>query len=369
MLQLPCTISHCRSQKKIALELVTPDFNCQRWLLSAVRSHPALRLSLVASAVRGSSLLIDGTLLLDTKEEPTPGTHVALMDGFSTLEQLQDKHPTWNYDQSLIPVYVGVFQELLQGFPSHSLPLFNQTQNTTSYFRDTRHVQAPLAQGRKQWGRSRLRRWRNRMIAPEKHRMLKRGGQVVFCGTVRPPEYFFSHLKLSRLLGMHSDTLRLLANTQWHGEPLLVRQAVPVVLNILQQKFLDPSNNAKPFDWVLAYSFLNLLQRMAVLSLLSVRTVDLLVNEFGLDRHFDPYNVVGYKQNVFLDFGSLRGPDTIYPRTVDMMMHGKMPLFLRFLQPDQALADALTKFSPDNFWVKCESQVEQALLIQSQIGK
>jgi hypothetical protein len=97
------------------------------------------------------------------------------------------------------------------------------------------------------------------------------------------------------------------------------------------------------------------------LSILSGDRVPLLVNEYGYQTHLDPYDAHGYRHNLFVDFGSTRGPDLCYPRTVDLAMTHKPVVSLRFLSQGQTMLDFLKVSDEASLWLACERDAQAVL--------
>lgn len=346
----------------VEVEVVASDFNRARWMVCALRSHAALRASLVRSAVSGLATLVDNTSLLTHGRPPVTGAHVVLWDGYNSLLELQDRGMVDGAAEDIVPMMVGVFPEVAAEMPSASLPLFDQTNKVTSgMLKDSVQVRAPQVHNARAWAQARLRPWRNWRMAPERHLQLHKGGLVVFCGLVQPSAHVLKGFLRGSGLSSFGDELEPMLQVAWHRQPSRVRDTLLPILDGLQRRMQPQRAALTGADWACAYSLFNVMQRMAVLSLLSAQTDALLVNEYTRQRHLDPYDAEGYANNVFPDFGSTRGPDAIYPRTVDMMLNGKAAENLRLLGPAQPLGNALEQSVGGAFWARCEAQVGQVL--------
>lgn len=354
-----------RGADRTFLELVASDFNRQRWMVNALRGNEQLGESLRASAHNGRVMLIDSTKLIRRADAPPPGTHMVLWDGLNSLLELQEEGPVWLAQAHLVPVCVGMFPETCKGLLSGTLPLFDQQHLRLA---DGAGVAVPLSHSLRAWAQVGLRPLQNWRLAPDRHRLLKQGGQIVFCGLVQPSEHVLMGLLRGSQLAAQAGKVLPLVHTAWLGQPHAVQQAMAPVLALLQQQLLNAAVPPEAADWACAYSLVNVMQRMAVLSVLSTRTTALFVNEYAKQQHLDPYDAVGYRRNVFIDFGSTRGPDAIYPRTADLLLNGKPPLSLRFLQPGQLLAAALAAWTPDSFWAMCVQQADAALAQQAALA-
>lgn len=360
MPMLPCRLI-LGPETPVTIELVATDFNRQRWMVRALRSHAKLRQSLAAGSQAGRVQLIDSTALVHQPSAPPTGTHVVLWDGLNSWLELLDQPPAWLRPDDLVPVCVGVFAETHTALPNNALPLFDQDPSNVQLLTDTAHLRTPPAHDLRAWAQARLRPIRNWRISSQRHRLLEQGGQIVFCGLVQPSPKILRGFMRGSQLAEQSEKWMPLASTPWHGNPQQVMQAIAPLFVILKQTLTVGNGRATGADWACAYTLLNVMQRMAVLSLLSTQTTSLFINEFAKQQHLDPYDAAGYTRNVFLDFGSTRGPDPVYPRTVDLWLNEKPPLSLRFLKPGEPLAAWLGDGSFESFWQTCTEQAQTAL--------
>lgn len=157
-------------------------------------------------------------------------------------------------------------------------------------------------------------------------------------------------------LGALRKTLSHLEDFDWTGPLRTVRTAIASAY--------DACQDARPglaADWAALYAVLGVLHRMGCLTELGALTAQLVVNEHGEHAHFDPYDTPAYKRNLFIDFGSVRGPDALYPRTVDLLLNAKSVEPLRFLMPQQRLAEMLPRTDGGGFVLLCEKQARQVM--------
>jgi hypothetical protein len=204
--------------------------------------------------------------------------------------------------------------------------------------------------------RTAVRPFHNRRISRDRHQALVAGGQIVFCGAVRPTAAIMDSFFMGAGLQGLRQQLAFLEGIEWRGRAavieLQVKQAMVAILSAA------PASAA---DAACLYALVNTLHRLGTLSILSSSTTALLVNEYGYQTHLDPYDALGYRRNLFADFGSTRGPDLCYPRTVDLALTAKPAEQLRLLQPGQTVLNHLNASDTETLWMTCERDA-QALL-------
>jgi hypothetical protein len=131
------------------------------------------------------------------------------------------------------------------------------------------------------------------------------------------------------------------------------------VIKVLEKVLLPKFSN--PADLSCIYSIFNICHRLLVLSYLHSKNCDLFISEYGWHKHIDPYDAYAYQQNLYVDFGSSRGPDERYPRTIDMINTNKKFVSLRFLHESESMVDFLETTSAESFVNLCESGALQVL--------
>jgi hypothetical protein len=156
---------------------------------------------------------------------------------------------------------------------------------------------------------------------------------------------FFRDVNLPNLLAASQQLARL----NYLGDELEIDH---VTIKIVEE--LSNINPKSSTEYACMYSILNTLHRIKTLSILSRMTDALFINETRNNKWIDPYDSFFYKNNIYLDFGSVRGPDAIYPRTLDMIMKDKEYLSLRFIKKNQTLDEYLSCFSAQAFLKNCE---------------
>jgi len=340
------------------LKVVLSDFNRLRWTVAALRSNAAL---VRAFSVTGRPATLTDSIALHRPHPPSlePGAGVILWDGLNSLLEFWHDRPDLRSRTDLQYFHVGIFDELEKSYPAGSQSLF------------TRDLAPEPSQGAGiPWWfdlvartRAQVRVWQNQREAPEGHRQLRRGGQLVFCGLVRPTEAVLTGMLRGSNLGRLLPALLTLTQLDWHTSPDAVIDTLSPIYETLRQ--IDVSN---PADAAATYALINVFQRLVTLSQLKQQTPSLLVNEFGQGAYLDPYNAVGYRRNLFLDFGSTRGPDLIYPRVVDLTLTRKPMFNIRYLAAGESLANRLRLTTADDLVSECVAHAVQAQRQLAELG-
>lgn len=362
---MPTCHIELRAPTACRIALTLADANRVRWTVAAVRSHAALRASLFSHSHAGVAHLVDNIVLMGQVETGTandvlPGTHVVLWDGYNSLLELHSRHPAIAQRQDLVYLCVGMVPEVIDALPAGTLPLYATDPHSVIDMASSQHVRLPLAYDLGRRLRTRLRLLRNWHISRERHRQLSRGGRIVFCGLIRPSE----HVLKGFLRGTQLDASWVhdsgLVNLSWQGRSALVKETV---LSACAQLLDNLRHIAAPTpaDWAGVYTLMNVMHRLGTLSLVSEATDALFVNEFAQNQHLDPYDAAGYERNLFVDFGSVRGPDALYPRTVDMALNHKPALTLRWLPDGDRVARCLAADTPEWLWRRCEEDAQRCV--------
>lgn len=339
-----------------ALSVQLTDFNRLRWLLTALRTHANVRQSLANQAQQGHEPWLTDSISpwLNRLGSALPnGTHIVLWDGLNSLVEMLQKHPQLTQRPDLVYLPVGLFHELRSAFPGSYIPLFPSSLTAP---------QSPVGGTRwidlKSVARAAIRPLHNGRQAKAAHQLLTAGGQIVFCGLVRPHQHAFDNfLRGSSLSELHQQ-LSPLVDFDWSRPPELTRGTLTQCWAALQN--IKPQG---PADWAALYTWVNVLHRMGTLSHLRALTPRLFVNEYGQHQHIDPYDAWGYRRNHYVDFGSTRGPDLVYPRAIDLHHQGKSSSALRLLPPDASLASLLQDMSAQAYWATCQQHA--ALQVQA----
>ena len=349
------------SDRAVSLQL--RDFNNLRWMVAALRFNGALRKHLYRKGTGPAVQVVDyRALRARIAAPPDKQSCVVLWDGLNSLIELHSARPDLAARDDVSYAYVGGFPDVESAFPVRSLPLYPPTPDAeTTTRRPTVDVPAWV-----DWvgaARARARAWKNARQSPKLHRRLQAGGCAVFCGRIRPNAILMDGFFRGASLGALRKTLSHLEDFDWTGPLRTVRTAIASAY--------DACQDARPglaADWAALYAVLGVLHRMGCLAELRALTAQLVVNEHGLHAHFDPYDTPAYKHNLFIDFGSLCGPDALYPRTVDLLLNAKSVEPLRFLMPQQRLAEMLPRTDGGDFVLLCETQARQVVARLSAIA-
>ena len=338
---VPCTL---RGTRAAPLVLHLADKNRVRWTAAGLRSNITLVDSLLNSHAQGQqAILADSITLIQSNRRPLAGTHVILWDGFNSYIELKRKFPELETVDSVRIVIVGRIKDLEASFPTNPIPLFASASAThAAHFEPQFGIELPYsARLRLQW-RTRFRALKNALVDHQRHRQLSGERRIVFCGQVRPSA------ELVRLLMRSSPdedlATRFAALSNMPLDSLLQDGRIGALFETIRRR-----TSHTPADIAAAYALLSILHRVCVLSLLAQRKVPMFISEFGRDRHIDPYDASTYRQHLYLDFGSTRGPDMRYPRTVDLDATGKETLSLRLIHEDESLMDFVANTSAQLF--------------------
>jgi len=347
----------------LSVEICMTNHNFLRWAAMAIDTNKILSNSLKAHS-KVTILLTDYLYLIarqDKNEQLPENTHVILWDGINSYIELIQQIPNIKERVDLKFFAVGWLQGLM----------FEEKININPLYPDSVPVSA------KKWGSlltfnhaflvqfryraltsmmSFLRFFKNWFADSKRHLELSRGKKIVFCGMVTPKESqlndFFRDVHLPKLL----QASQQLASFNYSGDELEI--------NRVTIQILDEVSNTSPkssSEFACVYSILNTLHRLKTLSILCRKTDALFINETRNNSWIDPYDSYFYKENLYLDFGSVRGPDAIYPRTLDMIMKDKDYLSLRFIKKNQTLGDYFSSFSSEEFLKTCETHAHVVL--------
>jgi hypothetical protein len=335
---------------RAAVRLRLSDFNRLRWTVAALQLNPGLAQRLVT--LGPAPAVLDSTGLLDTSTPlPPPTAGIVLWDGLNSLAELQQARPALRERADLRYLYVGSFDDVKGGFPAGSEPLFPRQPPPGQ---PAAAVRAPAWVGALAAVRARARPLRNARRSPAAHAQLRAGGCLVFCGLVRPSaavlDGFFRGADLQPL----RQALQPLAGLDWPADAArtrgLVAGAYAAATTVQATSALDHAA---------LYSVLNVLHRIATLGRVQTLGAPLMVNEYGVHPFLDPYDAHAYHRNLFIDFGSTRGSDLLYPRTVDLLLQRKASRNLRFLQTGMRLGKFLAATDATAFLALCDAHAEQ----------
>lgn len=339
------------------LTLTVADHNRARWARVALAADSALTRSLLEQgrAQSGRVLLIDSISLLRSGVGPPAGAHVLLWDGFNSYRELRQAMPAVAERHDLHFAVVGWLADLTPFYPTAPLPAFEEVHRSPSGdgeggFRFAAWV------SRLSSLRTRLRSSKNALADRARHRVLSGEPKLVFCGLVRPPHEVVG--SLSRAAADDALSVELLAIGDG---PLLQTDAKRSERVRRAYQLIRERDRDAPEAVASSFSMLAVLHRFQTLSRLAAMCdAHLFVSEYGRDRHFDPYDSPDYRQHLYLDFGSTRGVERRYPRTVDLALHSKQCVPLRLLGLHEQLSEFLDRTEPNDFLGQCELHAQQA---------
>jgi hypothetical protein len=340
-------------QKQIQLHLT--DFNRTRWVLFAIRHHAQLQTSLM-QCPQDEVLLMDSTspslmaCLATSPDRLLKGTHLVLWDGLNSVIELFEKAPWLQERQDLVYLPVGSFKEIESAFPPNHVSLMPASLPGQG---QACHVQGALKADLKSKAQALLRPLKNRRTNATAHQLLSHGGQLVFCGMVRPNASVYENFFRGATHSLRPHMAPLI-DLEWRRPASDLHAIIETSWEALRS--VQPHTAA---DWACHYTWANVLHRMTTLCHVNALTPMLLVNEFGMGPHIDPYDASAYRHNQFMDFGSTRGPDLIYPRSVDLYLNQKPCLPSRLITPDGALATLLQRTTGSAFWTRCQQEAQR----------
>lgn len=334
------------------------DFNRLRWVYYALRTNSALRRVLQECESR-SPAMVDSPHLIQHHVAPAVGSFVVLWDGFNSYLELLRECPSLIDRSDLTFVYVGTFAEITAALPQRALKLFPEYGSFQK-----QEIDAPLGFRAALKLKTSLRGLKNYASATARHRQLSGGGNLAFCGLVRPTKQVVANmLTNAKLLSLQSGFEKLGAH-HWQADPKTIHTLVRAIYRQCQQ--LECSS-AEDYSGI--YAVLNLCSRVFVVNALHARGSKIFINEFGFQNNFDPYDVHAYGNNTYLDFGSSRGACHWYPRTMDMQATGKRFVALRMIQEQQSLRSYLDIQTEADFVDQLVSHVATAVQMATQIDQ
>jgi hypothetical protein len=346
-----CQITLNSAPHPVRVQLRFTDFNRLRWAVAALRHNMALCDSIAASGQPEVWLVESHALISERHRTPAPANcHVVLWDGFNSLVELRLRRPDFITRGDIRYLYVGHFDDIDSAFPPQSRPLFGN--GTLAHFLSQPEPMMSVPPWVDTWAHVRrlARPCINRLRQPDKHARLQRGHQLVFCGVVRPTSMVLDAMYRGVSLDMLRNQLEGINGLDWQRSHAHTREKVSTAWEQLRAAVAQTHA-----DQAFLFGIHNLLHRMGTLACLQHLQAPLFVNEFDVQTHFDPYDTLAYQGNLFIDFGSTRGIDDIYPRTLDMLTSGKACLPLRALQAGQMLKEQLAQQSATAFWQQCEA--------------
>lgn len=278
-------------------------------------------------------------------------SHIVLWDGFNSYIELVNKLPSVRDRADLIYLYVGSFKELKNALPAEAITLFADEGLVPS-----EKVKVPLIFRLFSLMRTNTRFYKNWMSDSARHMQLLNRRNIVFCGLVTPSADAVKNFLRGTQLTSLAPVLKQMCNLDWQQNYDEIKLTI---IKVLEKVRLSKSQN--PADLSCIYAIFNISHRLLVLSYLHSKNCDLFVSEYGRHKHIDPYDTFAYQQNLYVDFGSSRGPDERYPRTIDMINTNKKFVSLRFLHESESMVDFLDTTSAETFISIFESGALQVL--------
>lgn len=373
-----CTVT-LSGAPAVPVRLLFSDFNRLRWAIAALRVNAALRAALRRAAQDGAPPLLVESLTLQREGLgllPATGACVVLWDGLNSLIELWQCHPALRQRSDLRYLHVGQLPEVDAALPAGSMGLYPLEALLDAPL-DASPVAVPWPVRARVACRRALRPWLNRLRQPERHQRLSAGGWLVFCGGVRPSQMTLDDLFRDGVLPALRQALQPLAGLPWDAQPGPARCALQqafghlrtVALGLVAPPPSPPLPAARtPAEWACLYTALNQLHRIGTLMALQASTPRLFVNEFQVHPHFDPYDAQAYGSNLFLDFGSTRGTEVLYPRRLDMVETRKPVASLRLLAPGESVAAWFRVHDWHAFWRRCDNDALAALSALAALG-
>jgi hypothetical protein len=335
-----------------SIDLRMVDFNRLRWTFYALQANAELRHILRASESQSISVY-DSLYLIHHNVNPAVGSCVVLWDGFNSYLELLRAFPVLSGRHDLTFAYVGAFVEIAAALPPRSLKLFPDSGSFSK-----QELAAPFRFKSALKLKTSLRGFKNYAGARARHRQLSDGGNLVFCGLVRPTKQVVANMLTNANLHSLQDSFEKLGECHWQKSSEDIHALVREMYLRCQE--LDCSN-AEDYSGI--YATLNVCSRLFIVNALHAHGSKLFINEYGYQSNFDPYDVYVYRNNTYLDFGSSRGACHWYPRTMDMQATGKHFVALRMIQEQQSLRTHLDTHSEDDFIDQLNTHV--ALAVQT----
>jgi hypothetical protein len=292
-------------------------------------------------------LVYDSTYLFHHDVSPPAGASIVLWDGFNSYMELLRNRPDLNERDDVKFACVGFFAEIASALPLRTLKLFPDFEKLSDHA-----LGAPLRFEGALKLKTTLRGFKNLVSDRDRHRQLSRGGNLVFCGLVRPTKQVVANILTNAKLLALKDSFEQLGELHWQDTPEKIHRLVRSIYRQCQQ--LECSG-AEDYSGI--YSVLNVCSRLFVINALHARGSKVFINEYSFQNNFDPYDAYAYGKNIYLDFGSSRGACHWYPRTMDMRATGKRFVALRIIQEQQSLRDYLDTHSESDFMEQMDSHV------------
>lgn len=342
----------------------TTGHNSLRWAVQAIDANSRLADSLVRHCGERPVLLTDSVYLLTHRwkaEDIPANTHIILWDGINSYVELEAHCPAALQRTDLKFYVVGWLTGVVVADTVHMESLYpcsipTKTKAWKSVSLTSGAYYAPY------WYRlltsflTHTRYVKNWYADTQKHRQLIAGKKIVFCGLVTPTAHnidsFFMGVDCPALKAACLQLCVLSYTSDSHDTEVVL----DIILTVLQQQEITDASTM-----ACVYSMLNVMHRLMTLGYLHGMNAELFVNEARNSSRFDPYDSFYYQDNLYLDFGSTRGPDAIYPRTLDLCMTNKRFLSVRFLGAGQPLPVYLNALTCSDFLQICREDARSVL--------
>lgn len=351
--------------RDLKVNIEATSHNSLRWAMQAIDTNSHLADSLALQSQTAPVLLTDSIYMLthdmDAGHVPLH-THVILWDGLNSHVELMTRFPAMKERQDLRYFVVGWLEGVALARDVYMEPLYPaqlsaQARRWKSIANPWSRYHAPYAYRALTSFLTHTRYAKNWLADAAKHRSLAKGGKIVFCGLVTPTPHNID----SFFMGVTWPELRAacegLSTVGYNSGG----QAITAVLEGIFSALKRTQWADTPAAAACIYSLLNVMHRILVLSYLHALGANLFVNEARNSSRFDPYDSFFYKRNFYLDFGSTRGPDAIYPRTLDLCMTGKHFQSLRFLEAGQELRGYVDNLTLAGFEQTCREHARRAM--------
>jgi hypothetical protein len=351
-------------RRGLSVDVVTTSHNSLRWAAQAIDVNERLATSLGECSITKPPLLTDSIYLLIHRFEPNilpENSHVILWDGMNSYLELIENFPSVVNRPDLRFFVVGwldgvISRSEIQVEPLYPLTISDHAMQWKKVLRRGSKFHSPY------WYRTltsvltHVRYCKNWVSDTHKHRTLATGGKIVFCGLVTPTSHNLDAFFIGAALpGLRSMCEALTGLKYTDDVQAIDRKMRPIIEVIRESSFRDASSLA------CVYSLLNVMHRIATLSFLHSLGADLFVNETRSSSRFDPYDSFYYQKNLYIDFGSTRGPDAVYPRTLDLLLTRKRYISFRYLSAVQPLPQYLDNLNANDFSMVAASHARGAL--------
>ena len=340
------------ASKNMTVDIHVTGHNSLRWAVLAIDTNKNLAQSLVKYSSQGLVFLTDSFRLINQEShilDLPKHTHIILWDGINSYLELVKHYPDTALREDFHYFVVGSINGCFVDKKVNIQPLYssevleesktwNKLLKVNQSFNASYHYRALTT------FLTFTRYFKNWVADSERHKELSRGGKIVFCGLLTPSQHQLDSFFIgTNLPNLFQACCKLLQISYLDGNQTIDKVLHEIINTIKQEKVSEVS------DLACIYSVLNILHRIKTIAFLHTNNADLFINETRSGARIDPYDSFFYKKNLYLDFGSTRGPDAIYPRTLDMIMTDKQFISLRYLPNNQTLPFYLESLSVESF--------------------